>query len=78
MSIQKDHPKFEELYIVFSNIIEKFLLKIFLFLFVILIFLQFFSQFDYVRSILIKVEKLEGIPYQINDRYHDENNKNSN
>ncbi|NDI34331.1 hypothetical protein EPK97_06100 [Chengkuizengella sediminis] len=44
---------------------EKLLLKIFIFLFVILIIIQFFSQFDSVRSNLIKVENLEGIPYQI-------------
>ncbi|NBI30450.1 hypothetical protein [Chengkuizengella marina] len=78
MSTQKKHPKFEDLFIVFSNIIENFLLKIFLFLFIILIILQFLSQFDFVRSNLIKVEKLEGVPYQINDWYQNENDKNSN
>ncbi|MDP5273777.1 hypothetical protein [Chengkuizengella axinellae] len=64
MSNQRNHTRFEEIYIAFSTKVEKYLIKFLFVLTIVLITVQLLSQFEYVRLLLINVEKLEGIPYE--------------
>jgi hypothetical protein len=61
----KEYPSFSDVFLSFSNRIEKTLLKIFFVLFVILILLQMLLQSPDIRKALVKVERLEGVPFKM-------------
>ncbi len=65
---KQDEDHYTILFVQFSDAVEKWMKRALICLFVLLTLFQCLLQFQPLRSILCRVERLEGIPYRTSIR----------
>jgi len=60
---RKKEMSYEELFVQFSNGVERVMLRLALVIALLLVLVQFSLQFSFIRQIIVEVERLEGIPF---------------